>query len=121
MEHSYGYVPTVFIWIGALVEPPPMSPVFHWPPAGPPVEVDVCAVPRVLCQATVLPTRTVWVPPNAPGPESAMMLIVTSAPPPPPGPTGFDFFLQDSAVRPSARMRMASRAPTNDFMKRTSR
>jgi hypothetical protein len=43
------------------------------------------------------------------------MSIVTSAPPP--GATGFDFFLQESAVRPRTRIKMARSALWISFMK----
>src|SRR6185295_8286866 len=62
-----------------------MLPVFH----APPFAVDVCVVPRVLCQDTVCPTVTVVVPPKAVDPMSATILIVTSAPVG--GATGFFF------------------------------
>src|SRR5436309_15263184 len=75
-------------------------------------------MPRVLRQATVCPLLTVTgEEPNAPDPMSATMSIVTLAPPP--GATGFDFFLQERAVRPSTRIKMASSAPWIGFMKRT--
>src|SRR5256885_17154268 len=102
IRQAYVNVPAVFIWIAAVVPPAAILPVFHWPPFA----VDVCVMPRVLCQATVLPTRTVSGPePNAPDPASATISIVRSAAVPP-GPMGFDFFLQDSAVRPSTRISM---------------